>query len=619
MGLFNRLLQRLSALASDTRGNVAMIFGLSLPALVLMTVGGVDIHRASTVRVNLQDALDAAALAAARSPATTAADIQAIGLKNLKANLAAYPQITLLEGQTTFTLNEDQVVVADAKVNVKALVANIVLPPYGKFMDDYLPVGAHSEVNRSSRNLEVALVLDITGSMAGQKLTDLKAAAKQLVDIVVQDLQTPYYSKMSLVPYSMGVNVGSYANSARGTPTGAVNISGVAWGVGSAKTISSVNKGSATFSLNNHGFVDNDIVWVWGASGMTEINGRRYRLDKQNNNTFKLQWDNNGTWTNLSTSSYADYTGNGQIQKCVRSDCLVQVTTSSAHGLATGEGVYISSVGGATQINNRGWWVTNVSSTQYAINTVGAGWGAYTSGGQSWCGRYGCQWRVYNDNAGNLDWKQATSCVSERTGSQAYSDAAVSSAKVQFNYQRNQSDCPTSTLMPLSTSKSSLKSAIDGLPAVGSTAGHIGTAWGWYTISPSFNSLWPSGSAGAYGDNNLLKAVIIMTDGEYNVTYCSGVYSSDAANASNTDKIGNCNAPNGDPFSQAESLCTAMKNQGVLVYTVGFQVPSSGSAASVMRNCATEADMAYLPASGADLTDAFKAIGRDITRLRISK
>jgi len=50
--------------ARARRGNVAMIFALSLPPLILMTLGGVDIHRASTVRVNLQDALDAAALAA---------------------------------------------------------------------------------------------------------------------------------------------------------------------------------------------------------------------------------------------------------------------------------------------------------------------------------------------------------------------------------------------------------------------------------------------------------------------------------------------------------------------------------------------------------------------------
>ncbi|RZJ40461.1 MAG: pilus assembly protein, partial [Brevundimonas sp.] len=125
------------------RGNVAMIFALALPGLVMMTLGGVDLHRAATVQVNLQDALDAAALAAARSSYTTDAELTTVGLTALKANLQAYPDITLREDQTTFHLNDDQIVVANSKVDVKTIVANIFLPPYGKFMDDKLPVGAH--------------------------------------------------------------------------------------------------------------------------------------------------------------------------------------------------------------------------------------------------------------------------------------------------------------------------------------------------------------------------------------------------------------------------------------------------------------------------------------------
>lgn len=621
MQIWTRIRTFVRRLTAETRGNVAMIFGLALPGLILMTLGGVDIHRVSTVRINLQDALDAAALAAARSSYTEQADIQRVGMAALRANLAAYPNVTLLTAGTTFQLTENQTVVADARASVKTLVANIFLPPYGQFMDDYLPVGAHSEVTRSSKNIEVALVVDITGSMAGQKLTDLKAAATQLVDIVVQDLQTPWYSKMSLIPYSMGVNMGTYANGARGTPTGSVNISNVRWGVGSRKTISSVNRSNNVFTLNNHGYQDGDIVWVWNASGMTQINNRRFRVDRINNNTFRLEVQSGSSWSTLSTSSFNDYTGNGRIQECFRDDCLVQVTTSSAHGLTddSDESVYISDVGGATQINAKGYWVTRVDATNYAISAVGADWGSYSSGGKSWCGRYGCTWRVYQDDTGVIDWKQATLCASERHGSERYTDAGPSSAKVSFNYQRNLSDCPNSPIIPLTASKSDLKNRITGFTASGSTAGHIGAAWGWYTISPNWNDLWPSSGAGAYNDPNTLKAVILMTDGEFNVTYCSGVYSSDAPNASNTDQIDNCNSPNGDAFNQAENLCDGMKAQGILVYTVGFQVPSNGAAADIMRDCATSSNMAFLPTSGADLTDAFKAIGADIYRLRISK
>jgi Flp pilus assembly protein TadG len=621
MTLWTRLSTFARRVHDDARGNVAMLFGLALPGLILMVLGGVDIHRASTVRINLQDALDAAALAAARSSYTTQEDIQRVGMASLRANLAAYPDVTLLTAGTTFTLTEGQTVVADARANVKTLVANIFLPPYGQFMDDYLPVGAHSEVTRSSKNVEVALVLDITGSMGGQKLTDMKAAATQLVDIVVQDLQTPWYSKMSLVPYSLGVNLGTYADGARGAPTQYVNVDDVQWGVGSRRNISSVNRSNGQFTSNGHGFQTGDIVWVWDASGMIQINDRRFRVVRVNNNRFRLQQPNGGSWQDIPTSSYNNYTGNGHVQRCYRtSDCRVQITTSSAHGLADGEGVYFTGVGGTTQLNNRGWWVDDViDSRNYTLDVAGTDWGSYSSGGRSWCGRYGCQWRVYEDDTGSIDWKQATDCVSERTGAERYTDASPGSAKVGFNYQRNQSECPDSPIIPLTSSKSDLKGTIADFSAAGTTGGHIGTAWGWYTVAPNFNSLWPSSAAGAYNDPNVLKAVIIMTDGEYNVTYCSGVYSSDSPNANNTDQIGDCDAPNGNAFGQARSLCTAMKAQGVLVYTVGFQVPSNGAAANIMRDCATSASMAYLPASGADLTDAFKAIGADIYRLRISK
>src|SRR5690606_32276102 len=123
------------------------------------------------------------------------------------------------------------------------------------------------------------------------------------------------------------------------------------------------------------------------------------------------------------------------------------------------------------------------------------------------------------------------------------------------------------------STKAALKSSIDSYAVQGSTAGQIGIGWGWYMVSPNFNSLWPSNGAGAYDTAKTLKAVIIMTDGEFNTPYCSGVISRDAGSGSgdNSEKI-DCGADNGDPFAQGRAMCAAMKARGVLVYTVGFQV-----------------------------------------------
>ena len=600
-----------------------MIFSLSLPVLVLMTVGGVDIHRASTVRINLQDALDAATLAAARSPYTADADLSRVGMAALRANLQAYPDIILREDLTTFAMNSDNVVIASSKVDVKTLVANIVLPPYGQFMNDYLPVGAHSEVNRSSKNLEVALVLDITGSMGGQRLTDLKAAAKDLVDLVVQPVQTPFYSRMSVVPYAVGVNLGSYANSARGTPTSYRTITGAAWTTGSSKSITGLTRASpGVVTSSKHGFSTGDWIWISGVSGMTQINNRAFQVVKISNNSYSLQAWNGSSWSSVSTTSgsgYSSYSSGGIARECLASDCSV-VVTAAGHGLSNNDYVYIANVSGMTGINGSGYQVSNVTTNTYSVGENGADWGTYSSGGRSYCGQYGCEYRVFRNPSNAIRALPASSCVSERTGAQAYTDASPSSARVGFNYANSSNVCPTAEILPLSSNTTAIKNLINSLSDDGSTAGHIGTAWGWYTVSPNFNSLWPSSGAGVRNERDLLKAVVIMTDGDYNTPYCSGVIAQDAlsGSGSSTDKI-NCDSTNGRSFDQAGALCDAMKAQGIIVYTVGFQVSSGSSAANILAQCATSSNHAYLPASGADLSDSFKAIGRDITRLRISK
>lgn len=200
----------LGGFASDTRGNIAMISAFVIPVLLLITFGGIDIHRAATVKSNLQDALDAATLAAARSQYTTDDKITEVGRASLQANLAPFNDITLLVDETTFHLDETGAVVADARVDVNVLVANIVLPLVGRGMGDQIPVTAHSEVLRSNLRIEVALVLDNTGSMRGAKLTNTKAAAVDMINrleaAAARSVETDAV-KVSLVPFSMTVRI----------------------------------------------------------------------------------------------------------------------------------------------------------------------------------------------------------------------------------------------------------------------------------------------------------------------------------------------------------------------------------------------------------------------------
>ena len=635
--------------SASTRGNVAMIFALTMPILVMITMGGVDINRASTVRVNLQDALDAATLAAARSSAVTVADLTDIGTKALKANLANYPEIKL--DSATFSLNSDHVVIADAKVNVKTLVANIILPPYGKLLDDTLPVGAHSEVNRSSKNIEVGLVLDITGSMAGSRIADLKTAAAQLVDIVVQPIQTPYYTRMAIIPYSIGVNLGTYADGARGAPVGSRPITGASWFAETGKNVTGMSKANpAVVTVSSHGLATGNTVWISGLNDGTgdtsktkysTLNNAAYLVTVKDANTFSIQTP---AGANINTSNFRTFASGGTMTKCQVASCNV-VITSTAHGIpattsdegATRPGrVYITGVGGlalsgTSQVNNKPFEVADVTSNTYSIPVIGPKLSDFSSNGASWCGQNGCQYRVFRNSSSNLVAFPSSTCVSERIGGQAYTDASPATYKVGTNYPApaggslgtapiSSNPCPAATLQPLTDSVSTLKSMINGLTVTGSTAGQIGLAWGWYSVSPNFNTLWSSNPAGVYNSSDTLKTVILMTDGDFNSPYCTGVLAANAGSGSGDarDHI-NCNATNGDPFAQATALCNAMKLQHIVVYTVGFAVTPGTAAANILKGCASGPDYAFLPASGADLKADFAAIGRDITRLRISR
>ena len=205
-----RLTGFIARLARDTRGVSAVVFAISFAVMTPMALSVFDVYQSTEQRGKLQDALDAAALYAAKSTATDTPGISAAGTKALNANLQLITGATLTS--SSFVLvpsNGDNKVVAQAQV---------ALPAFAPLAFTHSPVTVNSEVTRPGNNLEVSLVLDNTGSMSGSPMTSLQAAANQLIDLVVSPTQAPYYSKLAIVPYSNSVNAGAYANSVRGVP-----------------------------------------------------------------------------------------------------------------------------------------------------------------------------------------------------------------------------------------------------------------------------------------------------------------------------------------------------------------------------------------------------------------
>jgi len=623
MPTLRRILRRVSEgvarLRRDQSGAIAIQFALLVIPLSVIVFALVDLGRISLQRRQMQDALDAATLMAARSSATTDAGLEAVGDPAFLVEVAGL-NLGLTAANATFKAGTDNHIIGTASASLKPVIANL-------WTHADFNVTVTSDVVRSSQNLEVALVLDITGSMKGTRITDLKTAASDLVDIIVKDAQAPFYSKVAIVPYAAGVNVGTYADAARG-PVPVRAVSGAAW-LAAAKSITGVSKANpAVVTVTSHGLSTGDKVYISGVSGnMSSLNNKTYTITKVNADSFSLQ--------NTNTSTFGNYSnGGGTVRKCLTAACSIVVTTSTTHGFITGDQISFAGLSGLTTLNGTTRTITNLTSTTFDTGVVGnSSTGTYTSGGAATCEQSanpGCNKLAYTSASNTAEVRGRSTCVSERTGAEAYTDAAPSTAFVGTNYPSTSADtsspnpCPTATITPLSSDRTALKNQINALAADGSTAGQIGLAWGWYMIAPNFGYLWPNASQkpAAYRAKDVMKFVILMTDGAFNTPYCKGVIASDAGSGSgsSSDHI-NCAATNGDSFTQARSLCNAIKASAndITVYTVGFDVGSDATAKSFLTACATDSSKVFFPASGSELKTAFKAIAQEISDLRIAK
>ena len=192
----------------------------------------------------------------------------------------------------------------------------------------------------------------------------------------------------------------------------------------------------------------------------------------------------------------------------------------------------------------------------------------------------------------------STSCVVEREGLGATDDLAPTIAPLP---RPSDMACPANPIAPLTADRGSVLAAVSSLTATGTTAGHIGTAWAWYTLSPNWNAAWPANAAAPAG-KGVAKIAVLMTDGLYNTVYRSGKPAMDGLAKAQAN-------------ARAVALCQGMKQSGITVYTVGFDVKDP-QVASTLSACASPLPggaRAYFDAAdGAALKAAYDEIARQI-------
>ncbi|MFZ1679999.1 MAG: hypothetical protein WAT70_03175 [Rhizobiaceae bacterium] len=210
-------------------------------------------------------------------------------------------------------------------------------------------------------------------------------------------------------------------------------------------------------------------------------------------------------------------------------------------------------------------------------------------------------------------------CATERKGAEQYSDAGPDIAMVNrdflltgFSARFRTPACPTAQVLPLSGDAKALKARIAGLQANGATAGHIGIQWGWYMLSQRWGDVLPSKAKPGKPAKGLAKFAVIMTDGEFNLSY---------ADAGSVDDV-YVPAGKGQARAEAVKLCNEMRKAGIEVFTIGFMLEEKNAKAT-MKACAspdTKAARHYFEAaSGKELDRAFREIAANIEKLTLTR
>jgi Flp pilus assembly protein TadG len=198
-------MKRISDFLRNQGGGVAVVAAITAIPLAIGVAGAVDMVRANRIQTVLQGASDAAAIAGATSKKTQKNDYDKIVKDYLKANGSydALSTITKIESERDPTTRQFTVLI-EGKVETGLL---------GLIGVSEMVVSAKSIVGVGGAPLELALVLDNTGSMAGSRIDALRAAALHFVDELMVRPNGNSDVKVGVVPFANYVNVGLAARS----------------------------------------------------------------------------------------------------------------------------------------------------------------------------------------------------------------------------------------------------------------------------------------------------------------------------------------------------------------------------------------------------------------------
>lgn len=556
MSSVGRLTKLTRSFFQNKRGNIAIPFALTIVPTIGLIGAAVDFSRGIEARVQLQVAADAAALWATRSFDQPFATRQSTARDVFHANLEGFPA----GRTTTFNLTE---IAGGHRVQVRTTLETTMLAILGI---DSFDASASAESAIDAGKLEMALVLDNTGSMSGN-MDDLREASEDMINLVFKNSVNDHV-KLAVVPYVTSVNIGSEINPANLDLNGDSKYHGAFF----------ENKRIARFDHCSDSADDNSQL----PEGYT------------------IQIRNNCEWlyqpSKVNHLDLFDGLRNTEWKGCVEARPEPYDVLDTVPTLANPDTLFVPY-----------FWPDEADE--------------FSRSAEDYNNDYMDDTPIIHDDWFGYDWDKFRKSESRRT----YSVLKYKNRTERFDetppltYGPNKS-CP-SAVLPLTTDKESALAKVRGMShwVGGGTNTSQGLMWGWRILSPEA----PFTEGASYETKDLRKVIVLMTDG-YNqlVGNNSGGpvlsdYSSYGYAKGGHFPVETISGGRDYINERLTEACSNIKAQGILIYTVLFGTLGEETK-QLYRNCATEPAMAFSAKSADGLKNAFLYIGQAVSGLRLS-
>lgn len=582
-----------AAFCRDEHGGLAMITGLLVVPIFLMAGIALDYTRALSVRQQLQNAADAAALAAKGDPENAAAAAEQAAQAYANANIGPLNGATLAPASVVPTSDGYEV----------TLTASMPTSLSRAVGFETWDVQAVSESVRASNPLEIALVLDNTGSMAGH-MDELKSGARDLVNAVFGSQSSSSRIKFAVVPYVGTVNIGNGATQRAWMDTNADaqwhghgleywNIGyqpGCALGGGGGPIDPGIGEQGFLYDMAKRfaGLVQ-DLLGIGTARAASAA-------DVPSPYIFTPDcWASNPAKLNM--FDYFDRIPNTAWKGCVmaRPDTRDLDVSDEAPNPGDPDTLFVPwfwpDTLDASAIAASGYGVD--TKNDYLPDRLDLRDAMFPVFNDAWVGWGHWNMLKYNGTFASID----------ETGPDTLGPNKA---------------CPD-PILPLSNTKSTVIDKIDSLSHWNGSGTNTaeGIAWGMRVLTPG--APFTQGST----DPKARRVLVLMTDGVNNIDP-----SSDTSLNSEWSTYGNLGQgrvlpPTYDGFrshanTRMQRACEIAKSKNIDIYTVAFNVSDEATLA-LLRDCASQPPYAYSASTAQEMVEAFGAIGRSLTELRLSR